>query len=153
MTETRDFPTEVMASLSSGVPLCEFGAMHEAAEYLMGHPIWTHHFADKTLTGEMKRAIAEQCPGMPTDLDGVDKTNWQAKRDELACNNGSLPEESQMDRSEITPDRLRWFAGISGPYTGRIRSALTMAADKIETLTAEHAGIIEFLGKQANHAR
>jgi len=53
-----------------------------------------------------------------------------------------------MDRSEITSDRLRWFAGTSGPYTGRIRPALKMAADKIETLTAEHAGIIEMLGKR-----
>lgn len=44
MTETRDFPTAVIASLSSGVLLCEFTDMHEAAEYLMGHPIWTHQF-------------------------------------------------------------------------------------------------------------
>jgi hypothetical protein len=41
MTETRDFPTAVIASLSSGVLLCEFGAMQEAAEYLMGNPIWS----------------------------------------------------------------------------------------------------------------
>jgi hypothetical protein len=83
MTETRDFPTAVIASLSSGVLLCDFGQMQEAAEYLMGHPIWTHHLADKTLTGEMKRAIAEQCPGMPVALPGTDGTNWEAKRDEL----------------------------------------------------------------------
>ena len=70
MTETRDFPTEVIASLSTGVLLCPFEEMHEAAEFLMGHPIWTHHFADKTLVTEMKRMIAEQCPGMPSELDG-----------------------------------------------------------------------------------
>lgn len=77
---TRDFPTAVIASLSSGVMLCEkFSDMHEAAEFLMGHPIWTHHFADKTLTGEMKRMILEQCPGMPTELEGG--PTW---RDQLA---------------------------------------------------------------------
>ena len=70
MTETRDFPTAVIASISTGVLLCDFGKMHEAAEFLMGYPIWTHHFADKTLVADMKRMIAEQCPGMPTELDG-----------------------------------------------------------------------------------
>lgn len=86
--ETRDFPTAVIASLSSGVLLCEFDKMHEAAEYLMGHPIWTHHFANKTLWGEMQKTIAEQCPGMPTDLPDVNKDNWEAKRAELEAEFG-----------------------------------------------------------------
>lgn len=75
-TETRDFPTLIVASLSSGVMLVERGlpAMHEAAEYLMGHPIWTHHFANKELWGEMQKTVLEQCPGMPTNIpDG----KWQ----------------------------------------------------------------------------
>lgn len=76
MTETRDFPTAVIASLSSGVLLCEFTDMHEAAEYLMGHPIWTHQFGDKGFVGDMKRTILEQCPGMPIELDGVNKDNY-----------------------------------------------------------------------------
>jgi hypothetical protein len=80
MTETREFPTEVIASLTSGVLLCDFGAMHEAAEYLMGHPIWTHHFADKELWTEMKKTVAEQCPGMPDDMSDVTKENWQEKK-------------------------------------------------------------------------
>jgi hypothetical protein len=85
MTETRDFPTEMIATLCSGVMVTDggFSKVHEAAEFLMGHPIWTHHFADKKLWDEMQRTVLEQCPGMPTDLSGIDKTNWQAKRDEL----------------------------------------------------------------------
>lgn len=83
MTETREFPTAVVASLSTGVLLCEFGKMHEAAEYLMGHPIWTHHFADKMLTEEMKWTIAEQCPGMPTDIEDVTKENYLEKLAEI----------------------------------------------------------------------
>ena len=79
MTETRDFPTAVIASLSSGVLLCKFGDMHEAAEYLMGHPIWTHHFGDKVLWNEMQRTILEQCPGMPTDIQGVTPENYLAR--------------------------------------------------------------------------
>ena len=75
MAETRDFPTAVIASLSTGILLCEFGKMHEAAEFLMGHPIWTHHFADKELCGEMRKMITEQCPGMPTEFSAT--CDWQ----------------------------------------------------------------------------
>jgi hypothetical protein len=88
MTETRDFPTAVIASLSTGILLCKFGDMHDAAEYLMGHSIWTHHFADKMLNEEIKRAIAEQCPGMPTWIEGVTHDNYLEKVAELEVDLG-----------------------------------------------------------------
>jgi hypothetical protein len=78
--ETRDFPSVVIASLATGIVLCEggFPKIHEAAEYLTGHPIWAHQFADKTLWAEMQRMIAEQCPGMPTvKIEGVTGDNWR----------------------------------------------------------------------------
>jgi hypothetical protein len=79
MTDTRDFPTAVIASISTGIMLCEsFDKLHEAAEFLMGHPIWTHHFGSKQFHQEMQRTIAEQCPGMPTEApDTVNKDNWR----------------------------------------------------------------------------
>lgn len=81
MGETREFPTEVIASISTGFLLCKFDQMHEAAEWLMGHDIWTHHFDDKGLANEMRRTIAEQCPGMVSHEDakafGVDRNNYQ----------------------------------------------------------------------------
>lgn len=83
MTETRDFQTEVIASLSSGILVCAFSDLHEAAEYLMGHPIWTHHFADKTLWQAMRDEILKQHPGMPTEITGVRPQNWEARRDAL----------------------------------------------------------------------
>jgi hypothetical protein len=84
MTETRDFPTEVIASLSSGVMLVEsFNQMHQAAEFLMGHEIWTHHFANKELWAEMRKTILEQCLGMPTRDDEITKENYREKRAEL----------------------------------------------------------------------
>lgn len=86
MTETREFPTEVVATIATGFMLCDFSAMHEAAEFLMGHPIWTHHFADSELLTSMRAAIAEQCPGMPTREwaeASFNKENWQQKRDEI----------------------------------------------------------------------
>jgi hypothetical protein len=88
MSDTREFPTRVIASLSSGVLLCDFSAMHEAAEYLMGHPIWTHHFADKDLWQEIQRTIAEQCPGMPLDLSVVTKDNFEHIAQKLECEIG-----------------------------------------------------------------
>jgi hypothetical protein len=67
MTETREFPTAVIASLSSGILLCDsFSPVHEAAQYLMGRPIQTYGFANKGIWDEMRRMLAEQCPGLPT---------------------------------------------------------------------------------------
>lgn len=43
----------------------------------MGHPIWTHHFASQTIRDEIQKTILEQCPGMPTDIEGVTKDNWR----------------------------------------------------------------------------
>lgn len=90
MTETRDFPTAVIASLSTGVLLCKFGEMHEAAEYLMGHPIWTHHFGHKDLWHKMQRAIIEQCPGMPTALPDANADNYLAKLADIEAEIGKV---------------------------------------------------------------
>lgn len=81
--DTREFPTAVIASLSTGILLCNFSEMHEAAEYLMGHPIWTHHFGSKALWKEMQRTIAGQCPGMPTEIEGANKDNYLEKLSEI----------------------------------------------------------------------
>lgn len=77
MSETRDFPIAVIASLSTGVLLCDFSKMQEAATYLMGWPIFTHHFADRELHQEMKKTIAEQCPGVPQDAPEVNGDNYR----------------------------------------------------------------------------
>jgi hypothetical protein len=88
--EAREFPTSVIASISSGVLLCEFDKMHEAAEYLMGHPIWTHHFASKDLWRSMQHKILEQCPGMPTELSGVTAENCRKRISEIEADIGAV---------------------------------------------------------------
>ena len=90
MAETRDFPTTIIASLSSGVMLCDggFSQIHEAAEFLMGHPIWTHHFANKELWADMQRMLLEQCPGLPTDVNNITKENYQQKLAEIEAEVG-----------------------------------------------------------------
>jgi len=80
---TRDFSTAAIASISTGVLLCDFSQMHKAAEFLTGHPIWTHHFADREFMHEMRRMILEQCPGMPTKLEGVSEQNYKQKLAEI----------------------------------------------------------------------
>lgn len=113
-TETREFPTAVIASLSSGRLLCKFSEMHEAAEYLMGHPIWTHHFASRPLWEEMKRSISEQCPGMPTsDIEGVTPENVHEHIARLEADLGPLVKirkgsgATAMSPLEGIPDRLK----------------------------------------------
>jgi hypothetical protein len=88
--ETREFPTAVIASISSGILLCEFGKMHEAAEYLMGHPIWTHHFASKDLWKAMQAKVLEQCPGMPTEIDGITADNYKQHVADLESELGAV---------------------------------------------------------------
>lgn len=88
--ETRDFPIAVIASISTGVLLCKFSEIHEAAEYLMGHPIWTHHFADKALWAEMRRSIVEQSPGFPIEAEGVDASNFREFAAKLEADLGKL---------------------------------------------------------------
>jgi hypothetical protein len=90
MSETRDFPTAVVASLSTGVLLCDggFSEMHEAAEFLMGHSIWTHHFASKELWADMQRSLLEQCPGLPTDGTSITADNYRSKLDEIEAEVG-----------------------------------------------------------------
>lgn len=90
MTETRDFPTAVIASISTGVLLCKFDEMHEAAEYLMGYQIWTHHFGSKDLWHKMRRAVIEQYPGMPTGIPNVDKDNYLTKLIEIEAKIGKI---------------------------------------------------------------
>ena len=87
---TREFPTAVIASLSSGVLLCKFSELHKAAEYLMGHPIWTHHFASKPLWEAMQQRVLEQCPGMPTEVAGVTLENLAERLAEIEGELGSI---------------------------------------------------------------
>jgi len=113
MTETRDFPTAVIASISTGVLLCQFQEMHEAAEYLMGHPIWTHHFGSKELWQEMQKTILEQCPGMTIDAEGVTKENWPEFKAKLEAEFGEVVTirkggaMTAMLPTDGIPDRLK----------------------------------------------
>jgi hypothetical protein len=83
------FPTEVIASLSTGVLMSKFSDMHEAAEHLMGCSIWTHQFADKSLFQAMQAAILLRHPTMPTSAEGVTPENVHLKVRELHAAHGA----------------------------------------------------------------
>lgn len=57
-----------LASITTGTLLCAdgFGVVHEAAEWLVGHPVWTHEFVDPAMKATMIEAALSQFPDMPT---------------------------------------------------------------------------------------
>jgi hypothetical protein len=77
--ETKEFPTAAIASLSSGVVLCDLEAMQKAAEFLVGHPIGTHHFMSEELWRDMQKIVLAQHPRMPTSLPDVTKDNYRER--------------------------------------------------------------------------
>lgn len=78
----KSFTTEVVLSLYTGVSfgseLSPFDKVHELAEHVMGHPIWTHEFAEKSLWDRMSANLEEEFPKLkelgPLDLPKHDKT-------------------------------------------------------------------------------
>lgn len=63
MKETKAFATSVMLSLVSKRGFGDkFGAIHEAAEWIAGHPIWTHEFAMKEVWDELGTRIVAVHP-------------------------------------------------------------------------------------------
>jgi len=88
MSNTKDFSTASIVSISTGIALCRFNEIHEAAEYLMGHPIYTHQFASKELWKDMQRTIAEQCPGVPTTIEDVTAGNYLEKLSQIEAEIG-----------------------------------------------------------------
>lgn len=78
MTETREFPTAVVVSIATATMLANtFSEVHECAEFLTGHSIWTHHFADKGLWEDMRRILQAQHPDLPSVAPDVTKENWR----------------------------------------------------------------------------
>ena len=84
---TKEFPSVALATLSSGTVLIEpFSKVHEVAEWIMGHPIWTHQFP--SLRHEIENAVLKQFPTMPTKLDGVTRENWREHADRIEAEFG-----------------------------------------------------------------
>lgn len=61
----KTFPTGVVLSLTTGVLLVPpFSLMHEIAEWVIGHSVWTHEFADEAFCKRLAEAVFEQHPAL-----------------------------------------------------------------------------------------
>lgn len=60
----KEFSTTAALSLVTGILLEKdgFDKMQELAEHLVGHPIWTHEFADKGLVHRLEELAYAQQP-------------------------------------------------------------------------------------------
>lgn len=66
---TKTLRTLDVASAITGIVLAEgisFSRIHEASEALLGHPVWTHEFADEDIRSRITAAGLALFPEMPT---------------------------------------------------------------------------------------
>jgi hypothetical protein len=63
--------TKVLGTLTTGMMLTTpFSKIHEAAEWIMGQPIFTHNFANEAVQKELVRRILLIVPDMPVEIKG-----------------------------------------------------------------------------------
>lgn len=126
----KEFPTEVVLSITTGVLLCEFGAMHECCEFLCGGPVWTHQFAHRPFIEKLRSAVWMQHPQIAVGVNakGVGPDNWEHFRDAMIADFGktlSLVPASEVKGFEISAeDRHQSFAE---PLSGKEVIGVTVA--------------------------
>lgn len=74
----KEISTLALISITSGIMLTEkFGEIHEAAEFIIGHPIWTHEFADKNIQKTLNDLVLKQVPEISSiDVSGCNNDNY-----------------------------------------------------------------------------
>jgi len=82
MTETREFPSLLVATLSTGIGLwpCNYSDLQKVVSFVLGWDVFTHHLADRKLLAECRKLIAGQCPGMPGEMPDKELPNGEVKR-------------------------------------------------------------------------
>jgi hypothetical protein len=113
--EKKAFSVPAIVSLTTGRLLCDFSAMHEIAEWVMGHPIWTHEFASEAMWGLMKMKVREQHPDLPDEApEWVERDTWEKWRDQLVAQFGATRELTKGDE-ERDADPITTARNIIGP--------------------------------------
>jgi hypothetical protein len=102
-TETKEFSTPVLASLTGHKLMAEsFSEVHEAAEFVVGHPIWTHEFADKSNVKAIRSAVLEQHPDLSEfDDSNVTPDNVAQRRQELIDEYGETRVLTKGDKRRL----------------------------------------------------
>jgi len=79
--EHKQFDLGVLLSMTTGYLFCEFSKMHEAAEFVMGHPIWSHEFGMRETVDKLRSAVLLQHPdliGIQPRRGDIRKDNWRS---------------------------------------------------------------------------
>ena len=98
--ETKTFSVPILASITSGVLLeMPFSKMHEAAEWLLGHPVWTHEFGSGETSDRLRAAVLHQFPELDIDASSVTRDNVDEFRQRLIEDLG--PDREVLQGSEI----------------------------------------------------
>ncbi|WP_343609296.1 hypothetical protein [Novosphingobium sp.] len=88
--EVKRLDPLALASLTTGVVLCNegFGPVSEAAEWVLGYPVYTHEFIVTATKDAIKQGILAQFPAMPTVL----STDWQTLAGQVRADFGDWVE-------------------------------------------------------------
>lgn len=86
----KEFGIDTILSMTTGILMCDFGDMHLASEWVLGHSIWTHEFAMPELWDSIKKSVFDQHPDLK-DIDAkhVGKDNWKQFADQMKEKYGS----------------------------------------------------------------
>lgn len=88
-TEAQDklFDPAALASITTGILLVEsFSKMAEAAEWLLGHPIWTHEYP--ALSDKLRAAVLTQFPDMPANKEEA-RVDWRKLAEDVRVRYGA----------------------------------------------------------------
>lgn len=105
--------TLAVLSLTSGICLTEFDKMHEFCEWIMGHSVWTHEFADRALWGRMRIAVYKQHPELESFV--ITKDDWKERSAEAVerfgptidfkCGDNERTESPMESAARMFPDK------------------------------------------------
>ncbi len=112
--QNKNFSTLAVAGIITGYTWDDhgFGPIHEAAEWVMGHALWTHEFALKTVWEALRVRVLAQHP----DLVEMDTYNVKEISTEAPCMCKRWPDGIVLQRGcEVrTSSPLETLAGMVG---------------------------------------
>lgn len=113
MAETKEFSTLVVASTITGISLCDgltVSQFHECAEWLCGHPVWTHELVHAPTKDRYVTEALEQFPDMPTAIEAHENLSAAAAKAIAAYGIKVSVKRGQHERRENPADTLHSVA-------------------------------------------
>jgi hypothetical protein len=109
----KTLKVSALLCLSTGKSFGPFDEMHEAAEWVMGGPIWTHEFASPELWKTMRENVLAQFPGMFSDGDAINEDNAPGiLREQITMFGETLEvEQGTAERTKSPMETLQEVAG------------------------------------------